>query len=125
MRRLLGFCSIEGPNFPRTRVVSESYLNKQKKTPLGMLDENVIQVSLLGTVQKPKRKIDLLYSITSKRPTAKISNLVQVAGTILGQSRNIFLGKILTILRFFDPALVEIAYHGELKKIQILSTNFT
>lgn len=79
-----------------------------------MSDENVFQVSLLGVVRKPKSKIDLLYSLTSHRPRAKISNLIQVAGTILGQSRNIFLGKILTILRFFDPSLVEIAYHGEL-----------
>ena len=109
-----GFFSIEAPNFPRTRIVRESYLKKMSfEARLGMGGKDVTQVSLLGAVHRKGTTPDLLYAITSRKPEDKIFNLIQVACAILSQSRNIFLGKILTLLRCFDPRKLELAYTGE------------
>jgi hypothetical protein len=109
-----GFFAIQATNFPRTRLVRESYLkNIGFRHRLGMAGDNVIQVTLLGAVRKEGKKPDLLYAVTSRRPEEKICNIIQAACAILSQSRIIFLGKILTILRCFDPRMVELCYTGE------------
>jgi hypothetical protein len=110
-----GFGAIEGRNFPRTRIVSESYLKRMKwGDRLSLTGPDVYQVTLMGAVQKPGKRPDLLYAVTSHRPDERISNTIQMSANILGQSRVIFLSKLLFMLRCFDPRKVEVAYHGEL-----------
>jgi hypothetical protein len=109
-----GFGAIEGRNFPRTRIVSESYLKKKKLGDrLSLTGPDVYQVTLLGAVQKPDKYPDLLYAVTSHMPDERISNTIQMSANILGQSRVIFLSKLLFMLRCFDPRKVEVAYHGK------------
>jgi hypothetical protein len=72
----------------------------------------VFQVSLLGAIRKKGKTPDLLYAITSHQPEEEIKNIIQISACILSQSRNIFFGKILAILRCFDPRKVEICYGG-------------
>jgi hypothetical protein len=110
---LYGFCAIQGCSFPRTRIVSESYLRKRAGSRFGLGDEHVYEVTLLGAAKRGPGKVpDLMYAVTSHRPQEKIVNLVQWSATILSQSKNLFLGRLLCFLRYFDPALVELLYTG-------------
>jgi hypothetical protein len=106
---------VESSNFARCRLVSESYLKKHCKNgdKYGLYGPDVFQVTLLGPMKRAQKPPELLYAVTSHRPKAKIFNLVQVSACILSQSRYLFFGKILTILRVFDPRKLEIAYLGE------------
>jgi hypothetical protein len=93
--------------------MSEKYLhdNKHVRDLLGSPD--LTQMTLLGAVEKKDAPPDLLYSLTFRQPRSEIHNILQVSGWILGGSRCLFLGKILTILRSFDPRKLEICYTGE------------
>jgi hypothetical protein len=79
----------------------------------GFNDGDLSEVSLLGAVCKEGKTPDLLYAVTSHQPKSPICNIIQISGAILGQSRTIFFGKILLILRAFHPGFLEIAYCGE------------
>jgi hypothetical protein len=110
---------LEGPNFSKTRIVGETYLRKFKNHPLGL--ENTLginsglvhEMALLGAVRKEGTVPELIYALSAHQPNQDIFNIVQVSGQILGQSRSIFLGKILLLLRAFDPSMMEILYTGE------------
>ena len=78
-----------------------------------MKDGNVFEVSLLGAVAKEGKPPNLLYAVTSHRPLEKINNILQISGAILGQSRAIFFGRILSLLRLFHPGKMELLYCGE------------
>jgi hypothetical protein len=113
---IYGFAGLEAFNFPKTRLVTESSLRKLSfKSRLAMGSPDVYQVSLLGAVRRKGKQAypDLLYAITSHRPEEKVRNALQVSSYILSQSRAIFLGKILVLLRCCDPRKMEIAYHGK------------
>jgi hypothetical protein len=94
-------------------------LAKYKRDPGGKFkskgfnDGELSEVALLGAVRKEGKVPDLLYAVTSHQPKKAICNIIQVSGAILGQSRSIFFGKILLILRAFHPGFLEIAYCGE------------
>ena len=83
------------------------------KHSLGLNDEDLYDVALLGAVRKEGRPPSLLYALSSHQHKQQIYNILQVSGQILGQSRAIFLGKVLLILRAFDPAKLEILYTGK------------
>ena len=107
---LYGYLSLEPKNFPRTRIVSELTLAK-KGGGTHRLGGDVYEVGLLGALDRGRRRPpDLLYSINTHRSKAKTANVLQWAGSILGESRNIFFGKLLVFLRYFDPRRLEIAY---------------
>jgi hypothetical protein len=53
---------------------------------------------------------DLLYSITAHQPDEPTFNLCQASGQILGNSRCVFLGKLILLLRAFLPGMVEMVY---------------
>jgi hypothetical protein len=55
---------------------------------------------------------ELIYAITSHQPRSKIKNVIQASAAILSQSRTIFFGKVLCLLRHYDPRLVELLYTG-------------
>ena len=119
------YCAVEGCSFDRTRVVGESTLARFKRDPGGLIksrgfnDGDLTEIALLGAVRREGKVPELLYALTSHQPRQKIFNVVQVAATILGTSRCIFLGKILAVLRFFDPGKVEICYCGEFGDYQM------
>ena len=66
---------------------------------------------MLGAMKRANKAPDLLYTITMHRPEQKINNVLQLSACILSQSRTIFLGKILTLLRIMDPRKAEICYY--------------
>ena len=100
-------------------MVGEFTLAKYKYDPGGLIrsrgfnDGDLSEIALLGAVRREGKVPELLYSVTSHQPRKEIFNVVQLSGTILGQSRSIFLGKVLAILRFFDPGKLEITYCGK------------
>ena len=120
---LYGFCAVESSNFPRTRIVSEHYMARCKnktgdeprrpgaKRRQGLLSADVREVSLLGVLERgQKQHPSLLYSVTRDQPNADIFNVVQLSVQILSSSRCLFFGKILALLRYFDPGKMELCY---------------
>jgi len=106
-----GFCSLEASNFSRTRLVTESTLASRGFGRIGIYDPRNFSVTLVGALDRgPRMTPNLLYAVSSHRPEAAIFNVLQVSGTILGESRNIFMSLILELLRSLDPRKVEIAY---------------
>jgi hypothetical protein len=180
-----GFMALEAPNFPRTRLVTETTLknytskmlkrkrtleeddggggggggggraeqltqHQAKKCKLSVTSGNVYEMSLIGVVsatpktssvtttttaaaavaeedmttdecrrprgsgkrkkQAKSKPPDLLYSVTAHQPDQPIFNIAQASGTILGNSRVVFLGKIIVLLRAFNPGMMEIVY---------------
>jgi hypothetical protein len=59
-----------------------------------------------------KKPPQLIYALSSHRPKAQIKNLIQASVAILSQSKTIFFGKLLCLLRHYDPRLVELLYTG-------------
>ena len=138
---LYGYCAVESCNFSRGRIVSESTLRQMlyRDPPKGIDKANLVRSTILGSFQKPtpppnpdpgpsakkRRRMEtvtagpstgcpeLLYSLCLRNPKAKIDNVIHVASCILSHSRNLFLGKILQLLRLLDHRLVEIMYTGE------------
>jgi hypothetical protein len=62
-----------------------------------------------GKVKPP----ELLYSISSHQPDRPIENLVQASCAILGNSRPLFLSKLLLLLKACKPGCMEVMYTGE------------
>jgi hypothetical protein len=77
-----------------------------------------VDISLLGIVEKSVKlksgkqsiKPDLLYAVTTHNDGGKIRNLHHLGGTILSNSRKLFLGTILKLLRLLDSRKMEICY---------------
>lgn len=109
---LYGFAATECTNYSYTRIASETHLAR-KITRNQLFSDKKLQITLLGAVEKPKKHPELLYAISGSQPRAEIVNQIQFAACILSQSRNIYFGKVLTFLRYFDPRLLEICYGGE------------
>jgi hypothetical protein len=109
-----GFCALESCNFTKTRIMTEGSLKNKKSTLLQSPD--LLQLTLLGVEEKAKGKRrlpQLLYAVSLRSSEAKIFNMSQVSACILGHSRNVFLEKVLSLLRLLDPAKMEICYLGE------------
>jgi hypothetical protein len=111
---------VEASNFDRTRLVTETTLSKYKRDASGMFKNkcfnvgDLSEIALLGAIRRPEKVPELLYSVTCHQPKQKIYNIVQVSGAILGQSRSIFLGLVLSVLRVFCPTMLEASYCGEI-----------
>ena len=99
-------------NRPQSSWKSQSQQNKKRKRS-GLYDPNVYEISLVGAIRRLNKTPDLLYSVTSHCPDKPITNIAQISGAILGQSRNIFFGKILAMLRVFQHGSFELSYTGE------------
>ena len=80
---------------------------------MGLFSDKRLTVTLLGAMEKPKQAPELLYSVSGSQPNAEIMNQIQFSANILSESKNIFFGKVLSILRAFDPRKLELAYAGE------------
>jgi hypothetical protein len=110
---LYGFSATSPVNFTKTRILRESYLaEKRIREPL--FADSRLQISLLGVLEKPgdRKPPELLFSVTTQQLKAKIKNQVQSSGCILGESKNIFFGLVLSVLRVFDPRKLEVSYAG-------------
>jgi hypothetical protein len=109
-----GFGALQANNFSVTRVVSEKTLARKSKRST-LRTKTLLQMSLLGVVTKDDENImpELLYSLTYSQPAAPIENQIQLSAAILSESRNIFFGLVLTILRVVDPGKCEITYLGK------------
>ncbi|CAM6055381.1 unnamed protein product [Sphagnum tenellum] len=107
-----GFSAIQASNFSKTKIVSERHLLKNKDSLRSMYAEDSFQVTLLGAMIKEGGPPDLLYAISSHQPKAEIKNTIQTAVQIVQNSRVVFMGKVLTILRTFDPRKAELTYTG-------------
>jgi len=88
-----------------------------------MWGQDVYDVTLLGAAaqinkSKETKKSakggppELIYALTSHQPRADIANLIQASAAILSQSKTIFFGKVLCMLRHYDPKMVELLYTG-------------
>jgi hypothetical protein len=118
---MYGFFGVQSTNFTVTRIVTESYLAR-KSQRVRLFDDDKLQISLLGVVHhdtknEEEKPPDLLYSVTGSQPKAEVLNQLQVSGAVLGSSRCIFFGHILTILRYFDPRACEMIYSGERREM--------
>jgi hypothetical protein len=81
-----------------------------------LYSEKLMAMSLLGVVDRLEyegKPPELLYSVTYAQPQAPIVNQIQLSAAILSESRSIFFGLILTILRVTCPSKCEITYLGE------------
>jgi hypothetical protein len=108
-----GYSALESCNFTRTSVISEKTLHRDAKRRDALLtSEDVVQITLLGAVvpEKLEETPNLLYAITRRQPKARIENIAQFSCCILSNSRRVFLGKVLKLLRYLDPAKAELAY---------------
>jgi hypothetical protein len=112
-----GFGAVEAVHFSTTRLALESTLARKAKR-LGLYSEKLLSMSLLGVVDRKDKVPELLYSATFSQPNARITNQIQLSVGVLSNSKAIFFGKILTILRVTDPRKCEISYAGERKKNQ-------
>jgi hypothetical protein len=110
---LYGFAAIQPTNFCKIRLVSEGYLKTlrgaRRAGRMGKADENIFRYTLMGAFPK-KDSYDMLYSLTCANPNAKIRNILQMSATILSNSRVVFLGRTLELLRLLDPSKVELMY---------------
>jgi hypothetical protein len=109
---IFGFMAIESSKFTTTRIMSESYLKGDKEKRKLLYSEDLMQVTILGSKEVGDSMPDLIYAVTLKNPRSEICNIIQCSSHILSASRCIFLGKILTLLRCFDPRKMEICYAG-------------
>ena len=107
-----GYAMLEDWRYTSTYVSSEDSLMKGKNRPLK-------SVSLLGSVPRKERKGTksqyrkgrrALVLVETSRPEARTKNLVQTSAQILNNSRTLFYGQILTILRYLDPEMCELTY---------------
>lgn len=121
-----GFCSASSTNYAKTRVVKESYLSKMSwNHPLSLNGGEVYRVNPLGVVRSKAQlergggkggktlresDADIVYSIMSHAPRAKINNILQVSSAILSASRLIFFEKISLMLRVFRENCFEGSY---------------
>jgi hypothetical protein len=112
---LYGYAACEARNYHRTRVLTESTLDRYKRPnhPRGLYGQDVHDVTVLGAVSKPDGPPELLYAVTSRRPLAKTHNLIQWSGQILGMSKNLLFSKVIAFLKYFRPDSLEILYCGE------------
>lgn len=87
---------------------------RQKERGLSLTGEDVFRVSIVGAYKKPTQTYpSLLYAVTSHRPKARIRNVIQMACTILNQSKVVFFEKILWMLRWFAVEHFELLYTGK------------
>lgn len=111
-----GYTSIQASSFPKTSIVSETTLRKlpEEEKVRRLLPCRGVSVTLLGCRDEEDddraRPPELLYAVTTGNENAALFNTLQVAVSILGQSKRIFFGMILTILRHYSPSMVSIAY---------------
>jgi hypothetical protein len=112
--RLFGYAAAEATNYSKTSIMSEGYLAR-KGTWTQVFTDPDAQISLLGVVESSSDEVppQLLYGITESNEDAAIENQLQFSACILNQSKNIFFGKVLTILRFFMAEHVEPIYLGK------------
>ena len=106
-----GYSALNSTRFSKTRIISETYLTQHRKKLAGLA--SALQVTLLGAVPhaKPdKYPPSLMYATTWPRTDDRIENVSQVAGCILSNSRRVYLGRVLELLRAFHAGRVEPAY---------------
>jgi hypothetical protein len=103
-----GHSAMQSSNFTTTSVVSDAHMSKNNL----LHDPRVSDVTLLGpTLVGPGKPPRLLFALTRANPDAKIVNLIQLAASVLSNSRVIFLGALSTLFgELFDPRCVELAY---------------
>jgi hypothetical protein len=110
-----GFSAIMPTNFEKTRLVTDSYLRSRRgpgRRKYGLGNGRFFRVTLLGAMplREGEKSPRLLFSASSRNPTASIRNLLHIGGAILSMSRVIFLSRILSLLRILDPGKVELMY---------------
>jgi len=117
-----GHSCMQASHFTTTSVVSDVHM---KKTRL-LDDPRVSDVTLLGATlcavdsegeegppAKKRRKHPprLLFAVTRANPDAKIVNILQLAASVLSNSRVLFLGAISRLLcELLDPRCAEMCY---------------
>ena len=105
---------MEATSFPVTRLLGERRLRNLSRRGGAEDGKRTMHTTLLGAVRPSGGgRPFLLYAQTLEDRLAPISNVKQVAATILGTSRKVFLSKILTLLRCMDPGKCEMCYIGE------------
>ena len=63
-------------------------MNKRVRERLGFTNPDVFRITPMGAYEPTEgKRPQLLYSFSEHRPRNKICNILQVSGTILGQSK--------------------------------------
>ena len=101
-----GYHAISSKRFTKTSVLKASTLAKKNKA----FCSRIMHLSLLGAVKDKNEYPQLLYAVTVRNTNAKIRNLIQTAGTILGTSKVVFLHVMSELQRLLDPTLAEVNY---------------
>jgi hypothetical protein len=111
---LFGYAAAEATNYSKTRIMTEKYLARMQ-TWTQVFTDPESQISLLGVVDSASDEVppQLLYAITEPNRDADVVNQLQFSACILNESRNIFFGKVVTILRYFMAEHVELIYLGK------------
>ena len=131
-----GYSALESNKFHKSTILLESTLSR-KPNRKKLQSSLVTRVTLLGVLipqdedeeeeeedrgPRPKKAKtqkkkpnwpELVYSVTTKQPNARIFNQIQVAAAILQDSRVLLFSKIHLILTVFEPSLLEICYIGK------------
>jgi hypothetical protein len=133
------FIILQSTNFPKTRIVSESYLKRMGKGRREKSGIDLDGITVLGVMRasrevteltRKKRKnanlgkAQLLYAMTKSRPEAKIVNSIQNSGMILSNSKTLYFSKVLCIFRYFDHRKIQLAYCGKIEYICIFAFLF-
>ena len=114
LNSIYGFACVESPKYTVTDIVCEGTLEKMRREEL--LDRinpaRHVQTTLLGyrTDDDPARTPELIYAVTRRNENARIFNHLQMACSILSQSKLLLFEALLLILRYFDPAKLVLCY---------------
>ena len=105
---LYGFFGLRSSKFSKTIILQESSLLKRHSKDLR---EGKCIPTLLGVVDRGENKQpDLLYLCDVDNSKAKDRNCHHLASCILGESKKLYLTKLLFLLRYFRSESVELAY---------------
>jgi hypothetical protein len=98
-----GYSMLEVPKFSKHSFAKESSIMGKERR------KNIKSLSLVGVLKK-RTHSELLYLVERSQKNASIQNLIQWGGFVLGHSRTIFYGILLTLLNCLDTKKAQLAY---------------
>jgi hypothetical protein len=123
LNSIFGYSLLNPTKHDRTTVNLESTLVKKMSK---MQQDDLVNISFLGCVDKQqqqqrqatatgvsrKRRAvpSMLYAVTVKNKKARVENLVHIGACILSRSKELFLGKLLTLMTILKPQMCVVTY---------------
>lgn len=101
-----GFTLMDPSRFTTHSFASESSL----KSGLSKQRNDIKNLTVIGVTRRKRKYPELYYMIERGRESAKIRNLCQFGGAVLGWSRVVFYSHMLKLLNCLDPKKAHLVY---------------